>query len=518
MRTLYSTCWVDPWLEVAKRLREKKNLIPIYWLGYYEDGSEELISTNFSDCKYHSRWNAWKGIFNNEVEDNFTSIKLNTDLLNNVLEDEIQAISMMDRMDPDRNSFPFAERQRLFRNLLRKWLYVINKEQIELVICDPLPHRSYDHALYVICKYLKIPFLFTYHEPPFPNRLLVLDDIKQLNYKIKQKYLDNKQNSIEELYYSLNKDIIETLDKVKSNYDVAVPSYMIDNKKRQKRNAYILKLAWNFLSEFITKKDYATINIRRNKGFLSDLLDVHPYSKRKNKSIEESKYNIIQYGANTRKAIKYKKSLKNLYSEISVKADLNKPYVYFAMHYQPEATTNPAAGIYVDHFHAVEVLLAQIPSDWKIYIKENPVQFDTVNEGQKSRIREYYLDLCKYEQVQFVPLTTSTFDLVDNAMLVSTLTGTVGWEAMVRKKPVVIFGLAWYEFYDGVLRIRNNDDANGIMQFINKFKYDEGNLYAYLNALQSNSTVAYSYMGINYLEQTQNETINNLVEIISSKI
>jgi capsule polysaccharide export protein KpsC/LpsZ len=103
-------------------------------------------------------------------------------------------------------------------------------------------------------------------------------------------------------------------------------------------------------------------------------------------------------------------------------------------------------------------------------------------------------------------------------MLVSTLTGTVGWEAMVRKKPVVIFGLAWYEFYDGVLRIRNNDDANGIMQFINKFKYDEGNLYAYLNALQSNSTVAYSYMGINYLEQTQNETINNLVEIISSKI
>lgn len=206
------------------------------------------------------------------------------------------------------------------------------------------------------------------------------------------------------------------------------------------------------------------------------------------------------------------------YRRIAVEPEYDRPYVYFAMHYQPEATTNPAGDIFADQFLILDILLKHLPQDWKIYVKENPLQYKAASDGQTSRIIEFYNDAVKYPGISFVPLSTNPFDLIDHSQAVVTITGTVGWEAMARGKPVIIFGLSWYEEYDGVLKITSEKDASRIRDFISGFRFDEDNLASYLLALQENSLVAPYYKGINPGSLSEEESVSNLVKGITLQL
>ncbi len=63
MKVIYNTCFVDPWLKVAKELKEKYGFEPVYWIGYEIDNSENLVPAAFPSAIYHPIFDAWKGIF-----------------------------------------------------------------------------------------------------------------------------------------------------------------------------------------------------------------------------------------------------------------------------------------------------------------------------------------------------------------------------------------------------------------------------------------------------------------------
>ena len=43
MKVIYNTCFADPWVKVAKELKEKHGFEPVYWIGYEDDDSEKLV-------------------------------------------------------------------------------------------------------------------------------------------------------------------------------------------------------------------------------------------------------------------------------------------------------------------------------------------------------------------------------------------------------------------------------------------------------------------------------------------
>jgi hypothetical protein len=53
-------------------------------------------------------------------------------------------------------------------------------------------------------------------------------------------------------------------------------------------------------------------------------------------------------------------------------------------------------------------------------------------------------------KVELVPLTYTSFDLIDRAQATATVSGTVGWESAVRGKPTLLFGHSWYEDCKGI--------------------------------------------------------------------
>lgn len=522
MNTLYNTCWADPWLLVAKKLEAEKNLKPVYWIGYYDDNSENDVPENFKGITYHSRWDSWKGIFPGVVEKNYTKYALDIDFLKSISQYELQAISQMDRMDPDRHRFSFNERQRLFRNMLRKWFACIDLLKIDIIIADRIPHRSYDYPLYLIAKYLKIKYIFFIHTY-FNARTLActnlngINPIVNKNYKAyKKKHSNTDQDFLQTI---IKKDIWEKVALVRRAYTDAIPDYMIAHNKTQNSNSNILKLGANFLLSFLGFKPNTKIHRRRNnKGLFDDFFDIHPYSKKRNKPIEESAYNAIEYGFMAYKGIKYKKQLRRYYQRLAEKPDYKQPYVFFAPHYQPEATSNPSADIFVDQILAIEQLASNIPKGWFVYVKEHVSQFLTISEGQKARFKYFYDDLRKIDNVRLISLNVESFDLIDHAKAVATLTGTVGWEAVLRKKPVIIFGISWYEAFPGVLKIASSDDAKKIQAHIKDYEYNEKSVLNYLLTIQELAPLSYSYLAIGKEKITEDVCVNNIFSQISSAL
>jgi hypothetical protein len=125
------------------------------------------------------------------------------------------------------------------------------------------------------------------------------------------------------------------------------------------------------------------------------------------------------------------------------------PFVYFPLHLQPEATTSPMGGVFVDQYLAVEMLARALPSGWALVIKENPVQ------RFAKRDLGFYQRLGRMRDVHLVSRSANTFELTERCRAVATITGTAGWEALFLQKPAVVFGNA---FYRGAPGTANVDD------------------------------------------------------------
>ena len=51
-KVIYLTCWSDPWISVAEKLKEEYKWYPVYWTGYNDDNSRELVKEHFKDVIY----------------------------------------------------------------------------------------------------------------------------------------------------------------------------------------------------------------------------------------------------------------------------------------------------------------------------------------------------------------------------------------------------------------------------------------------------------------------------------
>jgi hypothetical protein len=507
MRVIYNTCFADPWLNVARELRDRHGLEPVYWIGYEIDDSARLVPAAFANAVYHPIFDAWKGIFPAAIARNNAYSHINIDFIREYSSFELQALKMMDRMDPDCHSFSFSERQRHYRNFIKNWTSCIRLLKPELVISATLPHRVYDYVLYLLCRHLRIPFAMFLHTA-FPGRILPLRDICSIGAEIKDAYSDilNGTTDFNLLKSNLSPDILERFQNVQKDYQRGKPAYMDRNESQHRQSANTVALSNKFLTEALRQPG----KYFGKKGYV--WWGFPTYLKQRNKRIEASRLSIIDYSTHKIKANRLKRKLKKYYDSLAELPDLHEPYVFLPLHYQPEMTSSPTGDIFVDQSLCVELLLKNVPPDWKIYVKEHPAQYQSHGEGQTSRIREFYDDLLKFPNVRLIPFQSDSFDLIANAKAVATITGTVGWEAMVRRKPVLLFSSAWYEDYPGALKISNEEAAREICDFIRNFTYDEKKLLAYLAALEKNSLRAYYFRGLKEkMNQPEKECVENLV-------
>lgn len=496
-RIFYIGCYYRTWDLAVKTLKEEYDWEPVYWLDSGFEDCEKTIMDLYPNVVYHRQHNpAWNGVFPDIISSKANETYLDVDFLREYSSVELLALKMLDRQDSNRYSFNFQERQRHYRNVLKNWFASIDLLKPDIVISSYIPHRFFDYVLYWVCQYKHIPFIWLNHTQ-FTGRGMVMDDIFTIGKnRLKDDYIKYLHFSQEELYNQLPVDIRETFDKVKKDYEFAAPSYMESEEKRRKQYKGLYTIVRNFASRLLHQRKllWKDPHIMALNNYKPWGVDRHYYCKDSAKvSLENSGHPSWWNMITTEwKNNRYKERLKNYYESLVEKPDYSEKFVLYCLHYQPEATSNPTGNIFVDQRLCVDMLLKNLPLDTKVYVKEHPHQFLPHREGHTSRIKEFYDDMKKNPRIKLISIYENTFNLMDHCLAIGTICGTVGWEAIVRKTPVILFGFHWYENFDkGVLRITDEKSAHSITSFINNYSYDEHALLAYLASVGKNTELSY---------------------------
>ncbi len=503
MRVLYNTSIVDPFLYVAQRMHKEHGYEPVYWIGFDYDNSETLVKESFPNICYQTYSNAWRGIFPDNIRKRAGEMYLDIDMLDRLSRYELQAIKMMDRLDNDAYSFNYMERVRHYHNLIKSWVACIDIYKPELVISAVNPHRVYDYVLYLVCKEMGIPFMCFQYSMCI-ERIYSTDNF----YSIEDKFDEDYEKYLGKGHLSKDKlpiEIRNQYEKVLLDYEQAKPAYMNRHIIDSKKNSNVFYLVKLFFRKFkVLGKDSVF-----KKGATLTMMKI------RQNSLEQANVSIFKLIKNHLNKYSRLRELKKTYNTLVSDPQDAEKYVLLPLHYQPEATTSPAGDIFVNQRLCVETLLKNLPSDYYVYVKEHPQQFQYHMLGQTSRIKEFYSDLLSSPRVRLMPLGMDSYSLIKNASAVATVTGTVGWEALMHRVPVIVFGMIWYERMPGVLRIKDSESASFISSFIESYTFDEQKILAYLMAFADNSIVAYHYRGRKEkLKITEDECVSNIVNEI----
>ena len=118
--------------------------------------------------------------------------------------------------------------------------------------------------------------------------------------------------------------------------------------------------------------------------------------------------------------------------------DYSDKFFLYPQHFKPEASTSVLARHYCNDISVIENIAFNLPFGTKLYVKEH-----FVNYGRMSI--SYYKRLKQIPNVRLVRCNENTKNLITHSLGVITLTSTVGFEALLMKKPVWIFGNVFYE-------------------------------------------------------------------------
>ncbi|MCI5059465.1 MAG: hypothetical protein MRY79_00170 [Alphaproteobacteria bacterium] len=115
----------------------------------------------------------------------------------------------------------------------------------------------------------------------------------------------------------------------------------------------------------------------------------------------------------------------------------DKQYAYFALHVDPEASTLICAPYHANQTAVIEALSKNMPLSSVLLVKEHPIMIG-------KRPKDFYKKIAQMPNVVLVDHEEDSHELIKHASLVVTITGTVGWEALLHQKPLLLLARTPY--------------------------------------------------------------------------
>lgn len=310
----------------------------------------------------------------------------------------------------------YQQRNRYYKEDLSTLLWVLQYYHIDICIINDMAHIGYDYVLYGLCKSLGIPTLIGYQGILIPHKsatVFVMSDIfdpipdlRHIQYRAEH-------------------------SGDKERLSLRMQSY-IDQYNRDK-------------SEIVSFLSLSTfVKTNKIKTFLRLVVN----------RIKEKEFIL----AVRRKWHRYWDARKvNKYLDAISYTEVEDRYVYYPLHYQPECTSLPMGAEYYDQLLVIKMISRNLPDDVMLYVKPHPYRSLYAD-------KEYYNEISSLRNVKIISKNINTYELIDNAVAVVSLTGTVILEALVRKKNVLMFGYYIWQYAPGVFHCKTESDCINALQ------------------------------------------------------
>lgn len=267
--------------------------------------------------------------------------------------------------------------------------------------------------------------------------------------------------------YGYFKDAYEYFDKLNNNEVIPNESIKIHSKKIiDKIRSY--KPAYENRAVSLERDKFKIPSVKRVVNYLFNYFKYYRNDYTQPSMIEKVS-NIIKLKCNLKKSFKY-------FNKI---ADIDTPFIYFPLHYEPEIATLVLSQY--DQLAIIDIISKQIPLNWKLVIKEHPAMIGQRDYKFYKTIKERYPNVLIID-----PLENSQI-LIHKSEIVFSLCGTAIFESIVLKKPVIYTGKVRYEGFG--LGIKSKDILN-FDKLIKKaldYEYDDLKIENMIISMLSNS-------------------------------
>ena len=380
-----------------------------YWVG--EWGAQQYTPEG---TIFHDHYEAWKGQPSHDINP-YDFPPPSAALIKSLRDVESVTLTMMDK---GFDGICVDERRSIYYDMMRYWHGVLERDTPEAIVFCAVPHTVYNYVLYHLAKRKGIPTLM-FEQTWVEDRILRYWDYREGNRELQIALKKNAHLPVKSI--KLPEDLQKYLERQRTGDPT--PWYMTGQHKLN-----------SFWRKFRVRTRAAIGGVMRR----TIILDAWGFARK-------------HFGPN----------LVREYSRITQQPVWDTPYVYVPLAFQPERTSSPQAGIFVDQLLMVETVASALPEGWRLMVKEHPSQWLLRGGINYTCVRYpgYYEHLAKIPKVTVVPTTTDTYQLIEGCQAVALATGTAGWEGLIRGKPVLNFGYSWYRDAAGVLRVNSPESC-----------------------------------------------------------
>ena len=199
---------------------------------------------------------------------------------------------------------------------------------------------------------------------------------------------------------------------------------------------------------------------------------------------------FIQQVSNRLRAWRMNHFLRNYWVDIS---DTNlAPFAFFPLHTEPEVSLLVQGRGLLNQIEVIRSLASSLPVGWQLLVKEHPASVG-------KRPLSYYRKLLAIPNVRLVRTSCKSNELIARASLVVTISGTIGFEAILQGKPVAVLGNTPFEFLPaGMIRrlTAPHRYAIEIGELLAQYSFDPAAVERYVAATISCSVRANLYSAL----------------------
>lgn len=381
---------------------------PQYFTALPREQQRWFVSSDIRGCRYDGvDWNA--------------VAPLDQGLLEHMHGAESVFMEMVSRLEWKRR-IAYATRKEWYEKHVRFWNDFLNRHRINLYLSAWIPHEIPDIVIYHLCKAKGIPVLYSYTST-LKDVSFFEHDITKPAPRLKRRYA--------ELLAELPADATPESVRLSPHFEESYRALTLPEGQRPPLEGIVPPQHWDRVRRELFHRPWRLC--------VSAVRYLTPAGMRRALGAYE-RWNVIR----RRNAF---------YNAHLTTPDFTKPFVYLALHFQPEASTVPMAGVFANQLLIAEMLDATLPDNVLLYVKEHPRE-----SAWLERSVSYYENLLALPKVRLIGRHVDTFLLRERCVAVATATGSVGFEALYRGKPVFMFGHRFYEHCTGVHVIETLDD------------------------------------------------------------